>query len=226
MKKIIVVMIWLLAIDSTFAQTYKTPLRLATPRISGPEVLAVQTRLIELGFSKVGSADGWFGPLTKEGVSSFQWFLGFNQTGEVDSRVWDTLFSGSMGQSDIDSAIREANTILGLSHTKKSHDIMERSTEGGMVDQYFSNGKIAIEDFWFFGELGKVEYKVIHLANGLVVLEKEYQYPEPFDLAHAEVTNSAFYFLGKTSVKAISGKLEKSETKDLSIYELIGKTGT
>jgi len=226
MRKTFAIIFSMVAIGFSFAQTYKTPLKLTSPRISGPEVLAVQNRLVELGFSRLGSADGWFGPLTKDAISSFQQFYGFKETGIVDSLIWSILFVDTRRQAEIESVIKESNAILVSRHTKVSHDIMDRSTEGGSVDQYFSNNKIAIEDFTFYGEMGRVESKVIHVTGGIVVLKKEYQYPQPFDLDHATVEHTAYYFLGKTSIKVTSGKIENSEIESLPIYDLIGKTGT
>lgn len=221
MRKILLLVLFVASINSTFSQTYKGSLKLSSPRTNGPEVLAVQQRLLDLGFSKVGDADGWFGPLTKDEVSNFQRFYGFNETGIVDSVLWNSLFNESKKQTEIESAIREANTKIHSKLTKSSHDIMDRSTEGGNVVQYLSFDKIAIEEFRFFGEMGKVEYKVIHVADGLVVLEKDYQYPEPFDIDHATIANTAYYFLAKISAKITTGKIENSEMESLSIHDLI-----
>lgn len=83
-----------------------------------------------------------------------------------------------------------------------------------------------IEDFAFYGELGKRLYQVIHLAGGFVVLEKSYQYPEPFDIEHATIANTAHYFVGNIAVKLVNGRIENDAVKSLPFYDLIGKTST
>lgn len=225
MRKFILVFLCIVSITGAFAQTYKSPLKLTIPRMNGPEVIAIQERLIELGFSQIGPADGLFGPLTKNAVSDFQRFFGFDETGIVDSAIWKMLFQDSTKLAEIWSAIKESNQILASKHTKSSHDITSRSAEGGDVDQYFSGKRLDIEEFAFYGELGKVEYKVIHLTIGFVVLEKEYQYPKQFDIEHATIANTAYYSVGKTTVKVKNGKIEAIKIEDLPIHDLIGKTG-
>lgn len=133
MKKCTVAALVLLMAGGAFAQVYKAPLKLVSPRMNGPEVLAVQTRLLELGFSKVGSADGWFGPLTKDAAADFQRFLGLGDTGVVDRPTWDALLTDSKKQGEIESAIKEANAVLALDVVKKSQDIMDRTRKAGML---------------------------------------------------------------------------------------------
>ncbi|WP_293913596.1 peptidoglycan-binding domain-containing protein [Deinococcus sp.] len=79
-----------------FART----LELRSPRLSGPDVLAVQNRLIALTIgagtpnSGSGKGDGWYGPNTARAVHDFQSANGLRASGKVDRASWDALFSG------------------------------------------------------------------------------------------------------------------------------------
>ena len=70
-------------------------LELRSPRLSGPDVLAVQNRLIALTLSAgPGKGDGWYGPNTARTVRDFQSANGLGANGKVDKANWDALFSG------------------------------------------------------------------------------------------------------------------------------------
>ncbi|THF83624.1 peptidoglycan-binding protein [Deinococcus sp. KSM4-11] len=75
---------------------FRRTLGVATPRMSGPDVLAVQNRLISLMRpARPGRGDGWFGPVTAATVRAFQGANGLPVTGKVDRATWDALFSAS-----------------------------------------------------------------------------------------------------------------------------------
>lgn len=69
-------------------------LQLKSPRLNGPDVLAVQNRLIALTLGgKGGTGDGWYGPNTSKAVSDFQTANTLKATGSLDKATWDALFS-------------------------------------------------------------------------------------------------------------------------------------
>jgi peptidoglycan hydrolase-like protein with peptidoglycan-binding domain len=68
-------------------------LLLASPRLEGEDVRALQQRLLDLGYFQVGQADGIFGPATQEGVSWFQSLNNLPGDGLVDGTTWERLFS-------------------------------------------------------------------------------------------------------------------------------------
>jgi hypothetical protein len=73
---------------------------LTSPRMSGDEILAVQIRLIALGYSEVGTPDGVFGEMTDQAVRHFQKRNGLEVDGIVGPKTWERLFSAGAVRSD------------------------------------------------------------------------------------------------------------------------------
>jgi len=73
--------------------TLSRTLRLANPWMHGDDVLELQNRLILLGYSAVGEADGYFGPKTDEAVRHFQQINKLVVDGIVGPITWQYLFS-------------------------------------------------------------------------------------------------------------------------------------
>ena len=44
----------------------------SNPRMNGPDVLALQKRLLELQFYELGEADGYYGPMTEAVIKKIQ----------------------------------------------------------------------------------------------------------------------------------------------------------
>ncbi len=65
-------------------------LRLTTPAMQGPDVLAVQRRLIAIGDLQ-GALDGVFGPQTRDAVVAFQRASGIRADGIVGPDTWIAL---------------------------------------------------------------------------------------------------------------------------------------
>lgn len=77
------------------ATAYKT-YRLTTPYMQGPGVKALQTELIKRGYLQ-GTADGEFGPQTKNAVKDAKYWFGYltrNINGVADATFQKFLFSG------------------------------------------------------------------------------------------------------------------------------------
>jgi hypothetical protein len=70
-------------------------LRLASPYMTGDDVLLLQQRLLSLGYTEVGTADGIFGPNTDEAVRIFQTRNGLAADGIVGQTTWNTIFSST-----------------------------------------------------------------------------------------------------------------------------------
>jgi WD40 repeat protein len=73
--------------------TFERTLYLTDPHMQGDDVLRVQERLLELGYSEVGTPDGDFGDLTDGAVRHFQEVNGLEVDGVVGPATWEVLFS-------------------------------------------------------------------------------------------------------------------------------------
>jgi peptidoglycan hydrolase-like protein with peptidoglycan-binding domain len=71
---------------------YTRLLKLVNPYMSGSDVLAVQTKLQELGYFK-GSLGGNFGPITQAAVIAFQKANKLEVDGIVGIKTWNALFA-------------------------------------------------------------------------------------------------------------------------------------
>jgi N-acetylmuramoyl-L-alanine amidase len=67
-------------------------LYLSQPNLQGADVLALQERLLELGYDQVGIPDGIFGALTDKAVRQFQIDSGLAVDGVVGQMTWGLLF--------------------------------------------------------------------------------------------------------------------------------------
>jgi len=68
-------------------------IEITSPRMNGDDVLHLQNRLLEMGFSSVGSADSIYGPLTAGVVNNIQVFSGFEADGKVTMSLWNFIFN-------------------------------------------------------------------------------------------------------------------------------------
>jgi len=68
-------------------------LSITSPRLQGQDVLILQQRLFELGYTEVGELDGIFGPLTQAAVKRFQAEHGLVVDGIVGPLTWAKLFN-------------------------------------------------------------------------------------------------------------------------------------
>ena len=84
-------------LDSGFTAKAQTEwiMELTSPRMSGPEIVRLQERLLSLGFSEVGEADGYYGPMTDNAIRVIKDFTEFESGGNVDQRLWNYIFDNS-----------------------------------------------------------------------------------------------------------------------------------
>jgi hypothetical protein len=79
-------------IDKRTPDEIFTQLAMKNPRMNGPEVFALQNRLLELQFYELGEADGYYGPMTETVIKKIQDYRGLPATGIVDKELWDFIF--------------------------------------------------------------------------------------------------------------------------------------
>lgn len=77
----------------TPTQAFVRDLYLTNPPMQGEDVLKVQQRLYELGYTEVGARDGIFGRLTNAAVRNFQTLNNLAVDGYVGPKTWAKLFS-------------------------------------------------------------------------------------------------------------------------------------
>ncbi|WP_300887411.1 peptidoglycan-binding protein [uncultured Clostridium sp.] len=86
---------WDVLFDSVSGgNSYSRILKLTSPLMYGEDVRAVQNKLNSLGYV-AGTADGYFGNMTREAVINFQSAKGLSADGEVGPNTWNILFNTS-----------------------------------------------------------------------------------------------------------------------------------
>src|SRR5262245_15951853 len=75
------------------APPFKRVLALTNPRTQGADVLMVQRRLLELGYTETGEADAWYGPKSAQAIERFRYRNGAAAGNTVDAGVWELLFT-------------------------------------------------------------------------------------------------------------------------------------
>ena len=102
------------------ATNFTRVIELKSPRMNGPDIVALQKRLLSLGYDSVGEADGYYDPATEKVVKYIQFFPGGKVgDGKVNQPLWNYIFSdydGSVyllkrGSFAANTAI-EASTVL------------------------------------------------------------------------------------------------------------------
>jgi hypothetical protein len=81
--------------SAVYSQDFSRTIELKNPRMNGQDVLRLQTRLLALGFSGIGEADGYYGPLSEGAIKSIQTFSNFEYeeaNGKVERALWDYIF--------------------------------------------------------------------------------------------------------------------------------------
>lgn len=68
--------------------------------MQGDDVLKLQQRLYELGYTEVGARDGIFGRMTTAAVRNFQQRNALEVDGYVGPKTWTRLFSKDAVRAD------------------------------------------------------------------------------------------------------------------------------
>jgi hypothetical protein len=181
-----------------FSQTFSRVLELTNPRMNGNDIIILQERLLSLGFTELGIADGYYGPNTVRVISIIQKFSGFNsvstrsdvnednaQNGKVDRLLWDYIFNN-----------RNTNLLIKIGEISKYNKQMMRevkvtSSTSFQYDEesmFFSDdGKLRIITAQYLGDgvfnkfsiyfIDERNYFVLFMGGvGLMATEPHYYY--------------------------------------------------
>ena len=55
----------------------------------GDDVVYIQEKLVEMGFTEIGDIDGYYGPKTETAVKEFQGIIGLEPSGIVTQKEYD-----------------------------------------------------------------------------------------------------------------------------------------
>jgi len=196
MKKIITLLLVLFIINNIFSQDFSRVIELQSNRMTGPDIVQLQTQLKYLGFTEIGEIDGYYGPLTKNAIDKIQYFLGFDLDSKVDKKLWDFLFD------QMNFEILKSVSIVSkydMNKLRKEKDNrMGYSTEGGYVEKYYDDNKIVIIKLRLFGEMGQVEYYLYFLnIDYFFIIEKDSNYPSNL----SDMIKDEKAFLANTVIK-------------------------
>lgn len=172
MKKILLITVTLFFASMLFAQTFKRDIKLAKPRINGTDVVQLQKMLYTLGYTEVGEADGYFGPMSEKSLKQYEEMAGFNSDGIFSKSVFDFLYNGSFLNILYHQAIAKYNLVTKLSSLKEwnidlsySDELEIHTTEGASLTVYNDGKNKVYGEFVFYGEYGKALYTMVPLNN-------------------------------------------------------------
>jgi hypothetical protein len=131
-----------LSIENPDAGGFTRTIVLQSQRMNGPDVSMLQNRLLSLGFTEIGEADGYYGQLSEGAIKNIQKFLGFAQNGKVDKSLWNVLFS------DANNVLLANIAIIGKYNIKTMTE--EEGSYGTNIYRYDGEKKIA--DFTIGGD--------------------------------------------------------------------------
>jgi len=70
-------------------------IELKTTRMNGQDVVELQKRLLSLGFTGIGEADGYYGPMSEGVIKHIQRNDGLEEDGKVNQALWDYIFDNA-----------------------------------------------------------------------------------------------------------------------------------
>jgi len=84
------------------AKYFSRTIEIKNPPMNGQDVLDLQNRLLELGYSEIGDANGYYEQKTGDTIKFINWVLGFRTSNplidtfdfnyKVDKALWDLIF--------------------------------------------------------------------------------------------------------------------------------------
>lgn len=93
------------------SQDFTRVVKLTTPIMHGKDIEEIQTKLLSLGFSQIGSTNGWYGHKTQDAVREYQDCLGLSRNGIIDKTVWESLFSEDKITEQVNPTLKLINAM-------------------------------------------------------------------------------------------------------------------
>ena len=203
-----------------FGQNFSRVLELNARRMNGPDVEALQKRLLYLGFAGVGEADGYYGPKTDEIIKTIQKFAGFEENGKVDRPLWNFIF----GNDDFNNQYLRLIQIVAQ---YKPNEL--RKIENSLSYEYW--GFYSYNYTVYFANDGKMRMLHISGGNGDNAYQKTYYFADSdkyIVLYHSASVNDPqdsknVYFRMETYSENIkSGKPDDDSSYSHNDSELLG----
>ena len=121
--------------------SYSRILKVTSPLMYGEDIRAVQNKLNSLGYV-AGTADGYYGNMTKDAIIKFQTNRGLDNDGKVGPNTWNTLFNTSTSGGSGYSRILKLTSPLMYGEDIKAvqNRLNSLGYNAGTADGYYGNG--------------------------------------------------------------------------------------
>ena len=121
--------------------SYSRILKVTSPLMYGEDIRAVQSKLNSLGYV-AGTADGYYGNMTRDAIIKFQTAKGLDSDGEVGPNTWNALFNTSTsGESGYNRILKLTSPLMyGEDIKSVQNKLNSLGYNAGTADGYYGNG--------------------------------------------------------------------------------------
>ena len=121
--------------------SYSRILKVTSPLMYGEDIRAVQSKLNSLGYI-AGTADGYYGNMTRDAIIKFQTAKGLDSDGEVGPNTWNALFNTSTsGESGYNRILKLTSPLMyGEDIKSVQNKLNSLGYNAGTADGYYGNG--------------------------------------------------------------------------------------
>ena len=149
--------------------SYSRILKVTSPLMYGEDIRAVQNKLNSLGYV-AGTADGYYGNMTKDAIIKFQTNRGLDNDGKVGPNTWNTLFNTSTsGGSGYSRILKLTSPLMyGEDIRAVQNKLNSLGYNAGTADGYYGNDtRTAVISFQtargidIDGEVGPTTWKTL-----------------------------------------------------------------
>ena len=121
--------------------SYSRILKVTSPLMYGEDIRAVQSKLNSLGYV-AGTADGYYGNMTRDAIIKFQTAKGLDSDGEVGPNTWNALFNTSTsGESGYNRILKLTSPLMyGEDIKAVQNKLNSLGYNAGTADGYYGEG--------------------------------------------------------------------------------------